>query len=594
MAPVAAADALVAADEEAEAAKRLRSETGRQRRLSVARWLGCPCGNAANGLRSGRGRGLRETFRDFRALAARWYSVALLLLVASSLHADQNLAAPNLSAIAADFELDALDKDKKLGGQVQLGFFFIGGATSLAMGPLADKTNRMNLLLLVVLTGSLPCLLIYQVPSGVDGFFWYQISRMFTGISVGGSFPLLYSLCGDLCQPDQRAAASAAMSVATAVGVACGQLLAGFLGPRLGWRAPFVAVAVPALGAVSMLWVTVPEPLRSSGRRQRLDTPPDEELGPLPSKLAGASSADVDGDGSSTASGSTSAADRRRTGGATVELEAQVEASADDPGDDDLNGHGSVTDCGRFGAVYGTMSNRLLLGQAIPGCVAWSTVTTFIPDYLHSEQGLCVESATLLVSLFGVACLVCALGGAAFGQRVLRRRKEHVSYLMAACTALAVGPFLLLINASPESLQGQRLASLASSPSAAAAAAAGSSSSSGGERLPALPSLWACAIAMLGGVAAVTNPNVKALLMTVNTSHTRGTAFAVATLTDDVGKGLGPEIVSLGIALVGRRMALSMAMGCWFLSSILLYCTQWTLKRDMQRVERLENLPHDV
>lgn len=33
---------------------------------------------------------------------------------------------------------------------------------------------------------------------------------------------------------------SAAMGVATSLGVASGQLLAGFLGPRMGWRIPFV------------------------------------------------------------------------------------------------------------------------------------------------------------------------------------------------------------------------------------------------------------------------------------------------------------------------------------------------------------------
>merc|ERR1712096_178930 len=145
---------------------------------------------------------------------------------------DQNLAAPNLSAIAEEFGFNALDKDRRLGGQVQLGFFFVGGITSLVMGPLADRMNRVNLLFVVVLLGSFPCALIKHVPSGEAGFFWYMCSRVLTGISVGGSFPLLYSLCGDVCQPSQRAMISAAMGVATSVGVASGQLLAGFLGPR--------------------------------------------------------------------------------------------------------------------------------------------------------------------------------------------------------------------------------------------------------------------------------------------------------------------------------------------------------------------------
>ena len=71
-------------------------------------------------------------------------------------------------------------------------------------------------------------------------------------------------------------------------------------------------------------------------------------------------------------------------------------------------------------------------------------------------------------------------------------------------------------------------------------------------------------LAFLGGCAAVTNPNLKGLLMNVNTSATRGTVFSLVTLTDDVGKGLGPEVVALAVSACGRRVALSGAISCWW------------------------------
>lgn len=73
----------------------------------------------------------------------------LLFVTAMFLHADQNLAAPNLSAIANDFQMTPMQKDGKwfqdglnpgfesimidcedsrLGGLVQFGFFLVGGA----------------------------------------------------------------------------------------------------------------------------------------------------------------------------------------------------------------------------------------------------------------------------------------------------------------------------------------------------------------------------------------------------------------------------------------------------------------------------------
>eukprot|EP00435_Cladocopium_sp_Y103_P038661 s1144_g10.t1 len=211
--------------------------------------------------------------------------------------------------------------------------------------------------------------------------------------------------------------------------------------------------------------------------------------------------------------------------------------------------------CSHDGIMIRGRSNRLFLCQAVPGCIAWSTVTTFVPDYLHKEQGLSVESATLLVSFFGASCLLWALLGAALGQRIYHRNKGHLAYLMASCTSFAVCPFLLLINSTPDALIAQMA----------------------DDAQGALPSLWALSLAFLGGAAAVTNPNLKGLLMNVNSSATRGTVFALVTLTDDVGKGLGPEVVAMVVSAMGRRWALSAAISCWFLCAVLLYFSRWTL-----------------
>ena len=70
--------------------------------------------------------------------------VICMLLSGACLHADQNVASPNLSAIAEDFQMSALERDQKLGGIVQLGFFLIGGGVSLFIGPMADQMNRVE------------------------------------------------------------------------------------------------------------------------------------------------------------------------------------------------------------------------------------------------------------------------------------------------------------------------------------------------------------------------------------------------------------------------------------------------------------------
>ena len=77
----------------------------------------------------------------------RQVTFLLLFVTAMCLHADQNLAAPNLSQIASDFQMTPMQKDclavvwlaaksglfpasedSRLGGLVQFGFFLVGGA----------------------------------------------------------------------------------------------------------------------------------------------------------------------------------------------------------------------------------------------------------------------------------------------------------------------------------------------------------------------------------------------------------------------------------------------------------------------------------
>jgi len=51
-------------------------------------------------------------------------------------------------------------------------------------------------------------------------------------------------------------------------------------------------------------------------------------------------------------------------------------------------------------------------------------------------------------------------------------------------------------------------------------------------------------IAVIGGVlSGIPGSNINAILLNVNTPDTRGSAVALSTLTDDIGKGLGPPII---------------------------------------------------
>jgi len=339
--------------------------------------------------------------QDYYMSPSLRYTFGLLLLTAVFLHADQNLAAPNLSNIARDFELGDVEKDTKLGGVVQFGFFLIGGFVSIFIGPLADKMDRAMLLAVVVVAGSLPCLLTLWIPSNSSGFYWYFLARVTTGISIGGSFPVLYSLCGDLFPSSQRSFVAACVGAACNIGAALGGVMAGMVGPAYGWRIPFVVVSIPAMFLAVLVKLTLKDP-RVKGKKE-------------------VKSADWV---------------NAWAGGKHVDPNA---ISAGYISLEDL-------DMSKFKDVNKIPSNKWLFMQAIPGCIPISVIVTFLSDYLSVQQRMDVKASTGITAVFGVSCLIFSFYGGSIGQKLWNTNKRRFCFLLSGCMLLAVFPFLGLIN----------------------------------------------------------------------------------------------------------------------------------------------------
>ena len=171
---------------------------------------------------------------------------------------DQNLMAPTLSAIAHGLGLNDRERDQKLGGEISVAFFIVGGVISLAIGVLADRWNRRDLLVGVSAAGGLASLG-SAMSYTYSQLFW---SRTLAGVAVGGLYPLTYSLLGDLYPPAQRTKVNGYIGITMGIGVGAGQNMAAVLGTRFGWRSPFLAAALPALLTALVTWFCTTEPLR--------------------------------------------------------------------------------------------------------------------------------------------------------------------------------------------------------------------------------------------------------------------------------------------------------------------------------------------
>jgi MFS family permease len=145
-------------------------------------------------------------------------------------------------------------------GDIAVAFFVLGAPVALLVGALTDSFNRRNLFVAVIALGEGPCLATAYVRTYRQLF----AMRTLTGISIGGSMPLLYSLVGDLVPPQRRSAVSAGVGIAQGAGIAVGQIVAGYLGATHGWRLPFVVVAVPALLLALAVLLCVEEPRRGA------------------------------------------------------------------------------------------------------------------------------------------------------------------------------------------------------------------------------------------------------------------------------------------------------------------------------------------
>lgn len=94
-------------------------------------------------------------------------------------------------------------------------------------------------------------------------------------------------------------------------------------------------------------------------------------------------------------------------------------------------------------------------------------------------------------------------------------------------------------------------------------------------------------ISVLAGLCSgVTGPIVKSTLTNVTLPNTRGQAFALQTIFDDVGRGLGPVFVAMLISnFGGRTAAFNIAVFGWVVCGVFNLLLYFTVERDETDVQ---------
>ncbi len=310
------------------------------------------------------------------------YAVILIAAINLFIFADQNLMAPNLTQIAHDFGFTDVQRDVLLGGRISLAFWVLGALVTLAIGYFTDMVSRKQLFVATAIIGEVPCLLSGFAETYAQ-LFWL---RALTGIGIGGMIPITFSMIGDFFSHKNRATAAAWVTLVQGMGVAVGQLVAGFIGPEYGWRLPFIVVAVPSFLFIALFWFTVKEPPR---------------------------------------------------GIAEESLKELIESGAVYTGKINFS---------LYRTIFKIKTNLLVLVQGIPGCIPWGVFFIYLNDFYAQNKGFSVEMATLIVMMGGAATLAGSFVGGLIGNKIYNRNPRNLPLFTGLACIVGVIPMAFLLN----------------------------------------------------------------------------------------------------------------------------------------------------
>jgi MFS family permease len=269
---------------------------------------------------------------------------------------------------------------------------------------------RKILFAATIFFGEVPCLMTYFVRT-YQQLFWV---RALTGISIGGALPLSFSLLGDMFDSSARSFVAAFFSLATGIGILGGQLMAGFVGTRYGWRLPFVLVAIPNMVLTVVIFFLLKEP-----HRGQMETALVQEI-----------HIEVDPDGKETT----------KVQEKSTLLDTEVTVSA----------YSEKLDLAKAIKVFHIPTNLLAFAQGIPGTVPWGAIFVYLNDYLAQDKGLGTEMATLVLTVFNVGGLLGGLVGGLLGQLIYNWKRRWLPVFMGVSTCTGAIPILYLINAQDQ------------------------------------------------------------------------------------------------------------------------------------------------
>lgn len=199
-------------------------------------------------------------------LAARWYVLAITMLVYTVSIADRYVISTVLEPIRIEFHLTETEAGLFTG--VALGLFYV--TMGLPMSWLADRYNRRNLLAFAVAVWSVMTTVCGLARTPVQ----LMLARVGVGIGEAGGTPPCNTIIADCFPPERRAMATTVFALGAPIGAWLGSDIAGRIAALHGWRAAFFVLGVPGVALALLILFTLREPRRGRYDACSADVPP--------------------------------------------------------------------------------------------------------------------------------------------------------------------------------------------------------------------------------------------------------------------------------------------------------------------------------
>jgi MFS family permease len=186
---------------------------------------------------------------DGKAMAAKEYGFLVLLTLLNVMNfVDRQLLSSFANFIVPDLGLS----NTQFGLLTGFAFIIFYAVMGLFMGALADLVHRPRLIAIGLALWSA----LTAASGAARGFGSLAVPRMFIGVGESALTPTSMSLLSDRFPPSRLGFASGFYYMGVPIGIGVSLLIAGYLGPAIGWRGCFYVLGAIGLAlAVVMLFV---------------------------------------------------------------------------------------------------------------------------------------------------------------------------------------------------------------------------------------------------------------------------------------------------------------------------------------------------